>query len=130
MSVLARARGRQRRGEDDVRRQRAGAGEPAVRGGGRGEEEEADRRRQKPVASVARVASRREPRERPLPMTETNFLRYLQLDCSGTNFPNNFFQSSRTREARINGSRIMENEFDLSEVEELEDIPGRPSTGD
>ena len=40
------------------------------------------------------------------------------------------FQSSRTREARINGSRIMENEFDLSEVEGFEDIPGRPSTSD
>ena len=41
-----------------------------------------------------------------------------------------FFQSSRTREARINGARIMENEFDLGETEEFEDIPGRPSTGD
>jgi len=45
-------------------------------------------------------------------------------------FPDIFFPSSRTREARINGSRIMENEFDLSEVEGFEDIPGRPSTGD
>ena len=38
--------------------------------------------------------------------------------------PNFFLQSSRTREARTNGSRIMENEFDLSEVEGFEDIPG------
>jgi hypothetical protein len=62
------------------------------------------------------------------PMTETNDLRYLQLDCFRNEFPDFFF--SRREEARINGSRILEIEFDLGEVEGFEDIPGRPSTGD
>ena len=57
-------------------------------------------------------------------MTERNDLRYIQLECFRNEFPDNFLQSSRTREARINGSGIMENEFDLGEVEGFEDIPG------
>jgi len=64
-------------------------------------------------------------------MTETNFLRYLQFYCSGTNLSKNVFFSRRELgKLWINGSRIMENEFDSSETEELEDIPGRPLTGD
>ena len=41
-----------------------------------------------------------------------------------------FFSRRELGKLWINGSRIMENEFDLGETEEFEDIPGRPSTGD
>ena len=72
-----------------------------------------------------------EQRNAKKPTTETNFLRYLQLECFRNELPDHLFSVvENSGSERINGSRIMENEFDLGETEEFEDIPGRPSTGD
>ena len=52
--------------------------------------------------------------------------RYLQLECSGTNFWGLSLESSKTRGANTNGPRIVGNEFDVTAVGIFEDFWDTP----